>query len=124
MSTSETGSQIDHLPREHWDPARGRRQQSHRDSQQQHVRKQVFAQVAVEPPLQWSDQLHAAILDAIISSAIVATRPAAPGDPSFSLNAFSAATVSARIVSLKSGSAARTSFSTLTARRLSFWPIL
>ena len=59
------------------------------------------------------------VLGAIISSAIVATRPAAPGDPSFSRNDFSAATVSARIVSLSSGSAARTSFSTVTSRWIS-----
>src|SRR5208283_1283231 len=115
MTNSQTGDEIDHQLHDERDSGAGCRQHAHRYGQQQHVGEQVSAEVAVQSPLQWGKQPHAVILDAIISSAMFATRPAAPGDPSFSPNAFSAATVSGRIVSLNSGSAARTSFSAVTS---------
>src|SRR5215469_12021587 len=52
-------------------------QYQHRDRKQRDIRKQIGAQVAVQPPLHWSAEPHVPT----ISSAVSATRRAAPGAP-------------------------------------------
>src|SRR6516225_10028654 len=75
-------------------------QYQHRQGEHHDIREQIRAQVAVQPLLQGRAELHVAT----ISSAVSATRRAAPGVPSFSRSALSAPIVSSRRVGFRSGS--------------------
>src|SRR5215467_15847417 len=101
-------SQVDQLVEkfldDEWYPGIRTCQYQHRHSKQRDIRKQIRAQVAVQAPLHRSAEPHVPT----ISSAVSATRRAAPGVPNFSRSALSAPIVSSRRVGLRSGSAART----------------